>query len=122
MIDIDAIDHRQLYAQLLHEVETGQRYYFTKDEEQEMQHRNERYYKPDAVELLFTEFFRAATDADSPDSVLLRSAGQLMDSLSHRRPSLLRLVSETSFGTMLRRLSIPREHHHSGNVYRVVAL
>jgi hypothetical protein len=122
MIDIDAIDHRQLYAQLLHEVETGQRYYFTKDEEQEMQRRNERYYKPDAVELLFTEFFRAATDADSPDSVLLRSAGQLMDSLSHRRPSLLRPVSETSFGTMLRRLSIPREHHHSGNVYRVVAL
>jgi len=43
-----------------------------------------------------------------------------LKSLVQHRPSLLRSVSETSFGTMLCRIGIPREHHHDGNLYRVV--
>jgi len=120
LIDIDGIDHRQLYAQLLFEVEGGERYHFTKDEEREMQQHNEQYYKPTPLEELFCEFFRGATDQDADDSVNQLSASQLMDRLSQHRPSLLRSVSETSFGTMLCRIGIPREHHHDGNLYRVV--
>jgi predicted P-loop ATPase len=153
MIDIEGIDHRQLFAQLLHEVEHGGRYHFTKDEEEEMQRVNQRYYKPTPEEQLFARFFRAATEADeaadstgtekTADStgtetvangtgaetvangtvrVECLSAGQLMARLSKHSPSLMRNMSETVFGKMLTRMGIPREHHHSGNLYRVVAL
>ena len=29
---------------------------------------------------------------------------------------------QNAFGTMLRRLHIPHEHHHNGNLYNVIAL
>jgi predicted P-loop ATPase len=119
LINVDDIDHRQLYAQLVEEVERGCRYHFTKDEEQEMQRVNEQYYKPNPLEDLFTRFFRAPQE-DEP--CLQLSASQLMSQLSRRSPSLLRTVSETAFGKMLRRLGIPKDHQHDGNVYRVVTL
>jgi len=80
---------------------------------------NEQYYKPNPLEDLFTRFFRAPQE-DEP--CLQLSASQLMSQLSRRSPSLLRTVSETAFGKMLRRLGIPKDHQHDGNVYRVVTL
>lgn len=140
MIDIDGIDHRQLYAQLIYEVEHGEQYYFTKDDEQEMQRANQQYYKLTPVEQLFCQFFRAATDEDrdttgdnqvtagdnkdtSDQSLVQRlSASQLISRLSKHKPSLMRDVSETYMGKLLTRMGIPHEHHHNGNVYRVVSL
>ena len=119
LINIKGIDHRQLYAQLVQEVEQGYRYYFTKEEEREMQLVNEQYYRPTPLEDLFARFFRAPQEGEEP---LRLSASQLMSQLSRRSPSLLRTVSETAFGKMLRRLHIPKEHLHDGNVYRVIAL
>lgn len=119
IINVDGIDHRQLYAQLVTEVEQGKRYYFTKEEEAEMQRTNERYYRLTPLEQLFCQFFRAPAEGEEGQQL---SASQLMTQLSPHAPSLLRGVSETAFGTMLRRLQIPREHQHDGNYYRVVRL
>ncbi|MBR1395621.1 MAG: DUF3874 domain-containing protein [Prevotella sp.] len=131
VIPVDGIDHRQLYAQLVTEVEQGQRYYFTKDEEQRMQRQNEQYYRLSPLEDLFLRFFRVPqpddvpageeTDASSP-RVQQLSASQLMSQLSRHSPKLLKDVSETAFGKMMTRLGIPRDHLHTGNFYRVVAL
>ena len=119
LIDVEGIDHRQLYAQLVSEVEQGERYYYTKEEEQEMQRTNEQYYRPNPLEELFQRFFRAPEEGEEP---LQLSASQLMAQLQRRSPSLLRTVSETAFGTMLRRLHIPKDHCHNGNLYSVIAL
>ena len=119
LIDVEGIDHRQLYAQLVSEVEQGERYYYTKEEEQEMQRTNEQYYRPNPLEDLFLRFFRAPQEGEQ---TLQLSASQLMALLQRRSPSLLRTVSETAFGTMLRRLHIPKDHCHNGNLYSVIAL
>ena len=118
-IDVEGIDHRQLYAQLVSEVEQGERYYYTKEEEQEVQRTNEQYYRPNPLEELFQRFFRAPEEGEES---LQLSASQLMAQLQRRSPSLLRTVSETAFGTMLRRLHIPKDHCHNGNLYSVIAL
>ena len=120
VIRVDGIDHDQLYAQLLHEVENGQRFFFTKEEEAEMQLMNQPYYVPDALERLFCQFYRRP-DSDTESAQLL-SAAQLMELLRRKDASVLRAVSETRFAHMLGRLSIPCEHHHTGNFFRVVAL
>lgn len=84
-----------------------------------MQRTNEQYYRPNLLEELFQRFFRAPQKGEEP---LQLSASQLMAQLQRRSPSLLRTVSETAFGTMLRRLHIPKDHCHSGNLYSVIAL
>lgn len=119
IIDVDGIDHRQLYAQLLEEVERGERYYFTKEEEAEMQRTNERYYRLTPLEQLVCQFFRVPAEGEEGQQL---SASQLMTQLSPHAPSLLRSVSETSFGKMLRRLGFQKDHLHSGNYYSVVRL
>ena len=125
VINVEGIDHRQLYAQLVSEVEAGERYYFTKAEEQAMNRMNQQYYKPTPLEELFTRFFRAAnTEADDKTHAegLWLTASQLMNQLSRRAPGLMRTVSVTAFGQTMNRLGIPREHRHDGNYYHVAAL
>lgn len=119
IIDVDGIDHRQLYAQLLEEVERGERYYFTKEEEAEMQRVNERYYRLTPLEQLVCQFFRVPAEGEECQQL---SASQLMTQLSPHAPSLLRSVSETTFGTKLRRLGFQKDHLHNGNFYTVVRL
>lgn len=119
IIDVDGIDHRQLYAQLLAEVEKGERYYFTKEEEAEMQRMNERYYRLTPLEQLICQFFRVPVEGEEGQQL---SASQLMTQLSPHAPSLLRGVSETTFGTKLRRLGFQKDHLHGGNFYTVVRL
>lgn len=44
MINVDDIEHDQIYAQLLDEVEYGEPYFFSKEDEKEMQEHNLPYY------------------------------------------------------------------------------
>ena len=120
VIPLDGICHDQLYAQLLAEIEGGRRFYFTKEEEAELQATNQRYYRPTPLEQLFTRFYRRPQAAESPSQWL--SASQLMELLRRRDAPLLRTVSLTAFAQMLRRLDIPCEHRRTGNFYHVVAL
>ncbi|WP_288287225.1 DUF3874 domain-containing protein [uncultured Prevotella sp.] len=116
---MDHICHDQLYAQLLHEIEHGERYYFTKEEEKEMQSVNQAYYKLDTLEQLFTQFYRKP-EKDEPYQRL--SAIQLMEQLRKKNSLLLHTVSQNHFTQMLNRLGIPKEHTHYGNFYRVIPL
>ena len=49
-IDCEAIEHEQLYAQLKVAILSGQRYWFTKEEEQELQKSNLAFYRQGPVE------------------------------------------------------------------------
>lgn len=119
VISIDGIYHDQLYAQLLYEIENGQRYYFTKEEENEMQAVNQAYYRLDPLEQLFTQFYRKP---EAGESYQRFSASQLMEFLRRKDGLVLHAISQTTFIKMLHRLDIPCEHTHYGNFYRIIPL
>jgi predicted P-loop ATPase len=119
VIRVDGICHDQIYAQLLHEMENGRRYYFTKEEESEMQTANQAYYKLDPLEKLFTQFYRKP---ETDEKYQLVSASQLMDQLQKKDGLILHAVSQTTFIDMLKRLGFSCDHRHYGNFYRVVPL
>ncbi len=119
VIPVDGIDHDQLYAQLVYEVEHGERYYFTKAEEEQMNRRNQAYYVPNELEQLVTRFCRAAREGEDAREI---SGQELMRLLTPRNTHLMRHISQTEFGRTLSRLNIPRIHTRDGNAYRVVLL
>jgi predicted P-loop ATPase len=119
VIRVDGICHDQIYAQLLHEMENGRRYYFTIEEESEMQTANQAYYKLDPLEKLFTQFYRKP---ETDEKYQLVSASQLMDQLQKKDGLILHAVSQTTFIDMLKRLGFSCDHRHYGNFYRVVPL
>lgn len=119
IIQVNQICHDQIYAQLLHEIEHGERYYFTKEEENEMQSVNQFYYKLDPLEQLFSQFYRKPEEGESYKKF---SATLLMKQLQRKNSLLLHSISQNHFTQMLNRLGIPKEHTHYGNLYRVVPL
>ena len=121
IIPVDGIQHDQLYAQLLDEVERGERFHFTRDEEAEMQRANQPYYQPTPLEQLFTRFYRRPQEENEEPSQWL-STSKLMELLVRHDRKPLRDISQTAFAQMLHRLAIPCEHRHTGNFYHVVAL
>ena len=58
MITNEAIEHKQLYAQLKHEVLNGERDYLNKEEEKEVQRRNKAYYRQSPLEDIFHACYR----------------------------------------------------------------
>ena len=62
-IDLDGtIDYRQLYAQALHELEAGRRYWFDADDEAEIQHHNEPYQQASPLETVLPTLFEPTQD------------------------------------------------------------
>lgn len=120
VIPVDGIDHDQLYAQLVSEVEQGLPYYFSKAEEAELQAVNRQYYVLSELEELLSRFLRPAADGDDDAKEL--SGNELLRLMSAHNPRLLRTVSLTELGRSLTRLSVPRIHTRDGNAYRVVLL
>ena len=61
IIDTDSpLDHRQLYAQALHELDNGHPWHFTKDEEEAIMAHNSHYQLRTAADELLTACFRPA--------------------------------------------------------------
>ena len=63
-IDCTDIDLSQIYAQLKAELEAGERYWFTSEEEQEIQFHNEAFYQVHPEEELFRNHFRVPTEGE----------------------------------------------------------
>ena len=119
MIRTGGIDYVQLYAQMIHEVETGLPTYFTKAQEREMQRRNQRYTVKDEVETLFSTFFRPARD--NKEGVLI-TAEEILQKLSTQDIHVVRHFSPTSFGHRLVDMGLTPRHTRRGSVYRLVEL
>ena len=61
------LDHRQLYAQILHELSVGLPYYLDKTTEEAVQQHNRRYYRASALREAFLTLFGKATDDTSAE-------------------------------------------------------
>ena len=128
------VNHNQLYAQLKEELESGERYWFTKEEEEQIQRNNALFYKHIPEEEIFRSVFRFATDeewnayasaaangttkADTPE-VLQLNASQIFEAMKLHSPAAMRGMTAYSLSRILPQLG-ERLHTMKGNVYRVV--
>lgn len=116
-IDCSGIDLPQIYAQLKAELESGERYWFTLEEEQEIQCHNEAFYQVHPEEELFRNHFRAASGDEAFEML---SLSEILEALKEKHAGLLRNVSMVKFGNALVASGVERVHTKHGNRYKLV--
>ncbi len=112
-IDCSSIEHVQIYAQLKHELISGERYWFSKEEEDEIQLHNQVFYRNDPAEEIFRKCFCLPVNGD--DAVFMTSS-EIYETMRKRFPSVMRSVNITSLSRLLPSLA-PRVHTKRCNGY-----
>ena len=120
IIDCEGIEHEQVYAQLKAELLSGIRYWFSKEEERELQHHNTAFYHPCPAEEVFHACFRAAGPDDEGHERL--SASDIFRRLKMYNPAAMRGSNPATFAQVLLAAGITRKHTKYGNVYLVKPL
>lgn len=109
------IDYDQLYAQAMHELNHGERYWFNQEEERIMTENNREFEQASPEEQLFYRFFRPAEEKEgewlSPAEILEEIRKQSALPLSIRRVSV--------FGRVLQKHDIRSKRIRRGTVYCV---
>ena len=116
-IDCSNIDLTQVYAQLKSELEAGERYWFTSEEEQEIQRHNEAFYQLHPEEELFRNHFRTPSLDEAYEML---SLSDILETLKQKHGSLMRQVSMVKFGNALVASGVERVHTKLGNRYKLV--
>ena len=118
-IDCSPINYAQLYAQLKFELESGKRYWLSKEEELEIQEHNRAFYRHSPEEEAFYKVFSLPTENDP--SVQLMSV-DIHRILLKRFPVLMRGVKPTRIGRIMTKIGAKRIHTEKGNVYELTFL
>ena len=118
-IDSTGIDHAQIYAQLKGMLLGGGRYWFTAEEEAEIQRANVAFYRTCPAEEAFARHFRAARPGEEALSV---SLPELIALLRKRHPGTLTGIGMQEFSRALVAAGVERRHTEKGNRYRIVPL
>lgn len=116
VIDRSPIDYAQLYAQLKYELLHGERCWFSKEEEAEIQMNNHDFYTITPAEEVVREHVTFATEEE--DGACFCSASALYTQLKKRHASALHDCSPLAFSKMLAQMA-PRVHTRYGNGYWV---
>lgn len=117
IIDCTCIEHAQIFAQLKAELEAGERYWFTKEEEHALQEHNAAFYRTCPVEDVLHSCFRAA---EPTEKSLDLTAAEIFKELQKQNASALRGYNPNRFAQLLTGAGIVRKHTEHGNVYKVV--
>ena len=112
----EALEHKQLYAQLKQELMDGERDYLTKDEEKELQRRNQKFYRQSLLEDVFFACFR--TPEDEEEGCWL-TAAQMFQIMVKRNPAALRGITAKQLSYRLSGLGLKHKHTNHGNYYWV---
>ena len=110
------IDHAQLYAQLLYELNSGECCWFSKAEEAEIQSANRPFYRITPAEELIGSCFAFAESGEQ--GARLMSAADIYTVLKKKNPAALKDCSCISFSRLLSQLG-RRVHTRYGNGYWV---
>lgn len=111
------INHRQLYAQAIAELDVKQPYWFTDEEVKEIMDSNRSFMELDEQEALFNNYFHAPTNEDegewlSPTEILKRLRAKHKGNLK---------MNIRDMGRYLRNMpNIPFRKMHSNNEYKVI--
>ena len=118
-IDCSPIDYTQLYAQLKFELESGKRYWLSKEEEEEIQLHNRAFYRHSPEEEAFFKVF-ALPKVGEPCTELM--SVDIHRILLKRFPVLMRGVKPTKIGRIMTKVGATRIHTDKGNVYELTFL
>ena len=117
-IDCEQLDMTQIYAQLKAELIDGQRYWFTHEEELEIQEHNKQFYRLMPEEEIFRAHFRSPKGAES---FQLLSLVQIIEVLRKHHKGMMSNVNLNKFGGALLAAGVERVHTYEGNRYKVVS-
>ena len=119
-IDTDSrVDYAQLYAQLLAEIQAGQRYWLTDAETAEVIAHNEPFRQVDSIEEMVRTLFRKPKSDDS-DAVILPVA-KIVSILQERFPGVqANRATFIKVGKILVGMGCEGHRSSSGNAYQVV--
>ena len=118
-IDCTPPHHAQLFAQLKAELAGGARYWFSSEEEAEIQRNNREFYKSPAEQELFLHCYRVPREGEKS---VPYTATDIFNYLQKCYPAAMRGVTPIRLGRMLASLGVKRVHTEYGNVYRLVML
>ena len=110
----EALEHKQLYAQLKQELTDGERDYLTKDEERELQQRNRKFYRQSLLEDVFFACFRVPVGEEEGRWF---TAARMFQIMAKRNPSALRGISAKTLSHRLSGLGLKYKHTNHGNYY-----
>ena len=110
------IEYDQLYAQLKYELLHGERSWFSKEEEAEIQQGNEAFYRVTPAEELLGDAFQLCEPHD--EGAHLLSAAQIYTSLKSQHPAALQDCTPLAFSKLLAQVG-KRVHTKNGNGYWV---
>ena len=116
----DNLDHRQIFAQLKYEVETGVRYYLNDEEIARLIEENEPYQRVDSLAEMVSELYRLP---EVGEKGAWTSPGEVYDALCIRYgKSTMQRYSPKKIGTVLcgRQFGLQPEHKLKGNCYLLV--
>ena len=116
------LDHRQLYAQILHELSAGLPYYLDKCTEEAVQLHNRRYYRASALREAFLTLFGKTTDNTPAEETEWLTATDIYTRLQQRFNSHVISGSPVQLGQQLTFLHLEKRHGRKGNEYRVRVL
>lgn len=112
------IDHDQLYAQAVHALRAGERYWLTREEEKSVTLQNEVFEQVPVEEQLLLQYFSPVLEDDDETGEWL-SIVEIMQRIRERSRLKFSNMAINAFGRLLRRNNIPSRHTKLGNLYHV---
>ena len=111
------IDYNQLYAQAMHELDHGERYWFDQSDERIMTENNHDFEQIPPEEQLFYHYFRIAGNDEEGEWL---SSAEILNRL--RRYSAIPLSTKraNAFGRILQKHEVPSRRTRFGTLYHVV--
>lgn len=118
-IDCTDIDHAQIYAQLKAELQNGERYWFSSEEETEIMQHNTAFYWQSPEEEVFHSCFRPAGKGEACSMI---SGADIFKRLKKFNSAAMREAAPSKFVQVLVKNRVERVHTKYGNLYRVVEI
>lgn len=112
------VDYGQLYAQAVHALRAGDRYWLTREEEMSVTRQNEAFEQVPVEEQLFLQYFRSVPAEDGEAGEWLPVA-EIMQRIRKRSRLTFGNTTIYGFGRLLRRNNVPSRHALRGNLYHV---
>ena len=116
-ISSEPLQHKQLYAQLKHELEEGYPTYLNKNEEAAWQRHNRKFYQESLLEDVFHSCFRLPENVAEGEWL---TAAHIFKIMVKHNSTALRGISAKRLSYHLRGLGLESKHTQYGNVYRIV--
>ena len=118
-IDCTNLNINQVYAQLKTELANGERYWFTTEEEQEIQEHNAAFRQVRPEEELLLSHYRIPMEGEAYEML---SLVEMLNELRSEYAPLLRHCDYKLFGCFLQAAGMERVHTRQGNRYKVVRI